>query len=175
MKILSFILAVNFVFLSSVEKASAQQCKMSGKRIEYRGRMCSDSGCHRIRDNVVFVGERDRVIRYDENPNTGMLYYIGRTVEYTERDVPNARKLLAEQGGGNAKISATAVLAGNMLGLRQTATYFFRTGPIQVHERADIEISSCATCRVKNLEQRIPNAPPWTFDSHISCEITDAR
>lgn len=155
--------------------AHSQQCSLSGKHIEYRIRICSERKCQRIRDNLVFVGT-DRILRFDENPNTGVVFYLGRTVEYTEKDLPIARETIAEAGGGGtAKISASATLNGNTLRLRQSDTYSFSARMINSYWDSGIQLNNCSACSVTHWDMTHPGFGAMHLVSQLSCEVTNAR
>ena|ERR1700752_1669419 len=163
--------------LFSSTQAHAQQC--SGKRIEFRLVACNSTECDAVRQKIWFIG--DKVILYDDNPDTGLIFRVGRTTEYTDAEVPSLRETVrAVPSLARARLAASATFESNMLRLRQEHVYFTRSGEVNGNTYAvnEIEVLNCRTCRVMDFEIRSQTAQKvsvYRLRQSRSCEITDAR
>src|SRR5206468_1224562 len=104
--------------------------------------------CERARDNIVITGQN--LVIFDENPNHGTIYVIGRTMTYTENDNPLLREIVSESRQRiTLKMEATAIYNNGILGVRRRTIIFNLSGQMlgQSYATSDIEFAGCNSCR----------------------------
>jgi hypothetical protein len=166
---------------SGTSAAGAQQCNLSGKRIYYRDQYCATTMCFHTQMILTVLG--DKILSADASQKTGLIFYLGKTVDATEDPAQKgfAETLQPPTPNSRKRVMTTANYVGNSLNLKQEELFYTnRSTPdltITFTEQIYVPAPSCNTCKQSGtFDARWANGKTDVVN-HVAylCEITDVQ
>jgi hypothetical protein len=164
---------------SGAAEAGAEQCNLSGKRIYYKDQYCASTMCFHTQIILTVLG--DKILSADEGQTTGLIFYLGKTVDATDDPAQKgfAQTLQPPTPNSRKRVMTTANYNGNILSLKQDELYYTnRSSPdltIAFSERIYVPSPSCNTCnQTGTFDARWANGKTEIVNhAAYVCKITD--